>query len=377
MGPAVAPLGADSQTPPNQIEQFLDRMFTKTHRYPPFVVLTAPFGQSTSPNAPYSTLTGEIAPGNKYATNTWRNNFGIQKGIGCPAEPGVINALLDNPMHRLACPHMVLDEEGRHTCGIEGAEYRGEDHAIWIRKSSDGYQVVDLNKPSVYEGYLLPSGRRIPIFPLMAVLYCFAPSDAYPVRPTVGIPDFAEDFRFTFEQVEELFDCDPDSTENAALLAATQGSLPIVVYVPEIEAEVAPVPLPELGPAVELNTGVGAELAVAAELQANQWNVLYRGNQRNLGYDLEATRETEILRVEVKSSVGFAQPELTESEWAAAQGFEDEFILAVVDFYGSDQQRIWYVRNPAATVYPVERQVTVYRLPRLDLMGVSTESEFL
>ena len=83
----------------------MDRLLLKRHRPEPFVVLTAPFGGSTSPTAPYSTRSGEMAPGHAYPTNTWRNNFGIQKGIGRPAEPEVIRRNLDDPAVRLACPH--------------------------------------------------------------------------------------------------------------------------------------------------------------------------------------------------------------------------------------------------------------------------------
>lgn len=82
-------------------------------------MLTAPFGGSVSPSAPYSMRTGEVAPG-KSAINTWRNNFGIQKGVGCPAEAETIRELLDNPALRLACPHMTTDSKGQHFCSLEG-----------------------------------------------------------------------------------------------------------------------------------------------------------------------------------------------------------------------------------------------------------------
>ena len=66
MGDDVAALGSNAHTPVNQIEHFLDRMFTKINRDPPLVVLTAPFGGSTSP---YKSITGEMAPGNVTGTN--------------------------------------------------------------------------------------------------------------------------------------------------------------------------------------------------------------------------------------------------------------------------------------------------------------------
>lgn len=378
MGADLAALGTANATPTGVLEQSLDELFTKTHRPEPFVVLTAPFGGSTSPTAPYSTRTGITAPGHSYPTNTWRNNFGIQKGIGCPAEPETIRTLLDEPTVRLACPHMGVDPEGRFLCQLAGTNYRGEEHSIWLRMTGDGFQVVDLNHPTVWDAYLRPDGERIPLFALIAVLYSFAPADVYPQRAIVGIPDFATDFHFDLASVEERFDCDPDSPTNARVLAAVSGTTPLVVT-PALAPAGQPVApaLPVLAPAGEINTGVGAELAVADELIQQGWHVIYRGNQRGFGYDLEASRDADVIRVEVKSSVGFTSPELLESEWEAAQQHGESYVLAVVDFYGSDQQAIWYVRDPASTAVPVERTTTVYRLLRNDVEPLRTDVDFL
>ena len=378
MGTDLAALGTTSATSTGVLEQSLDQLFTKTHRPEPFVVLTAPFGGSTSPTAPYSTRTGVTAPGHSYPTNTWRNNFGIQKGIGCPAEPETIRNLLDSPTLRLACPHMGVDPEGRYLCQLEDANYRGEEHSIWLRRTADGFQVVDLDHPAVWDAYLRPDGERIPIFALIAVLYSFAPAAVYPQRATIGIPDFASDFNFALGAVQERFDCDPDSPANARVLAAVSGTTPLVVAPSPVPAgeEVAPA-LPVLAPASEINTGVGAELAVADQLIQQGWDVIYRGNQRGFGYDLEATRGNDVIRVEVKSSVGFTSPELLASEWEASQEHGESYVLAVVDFYGSDQQSIWYVRDPANTAVPVERTTTVYRLLRNDVEPLRTDVDFL
>ena len=394
-------LGSESTTPSKAIEDFLDSLYTKSHRVEPFVVLTAPFGGSTSPEAPYSTRTGVRAPGLNYPTNTWRNNFGIQKGVGCPAEPEVINRLLDDSQRRLACQHMYVNERGSHLCRLRNTVYRGEEHSIWMRVAPDGYQVTDLDHPAVYTDYLRPEGKSIPVFPLISVLYSFAPAGVYPARNRVGIPDFASDFGFTLEQVEGLFDCDPQGQANvgivscaddAALVTSEQrrdtppaqspGSLPpppgTIGFVPStIDTGSAPGPLPLAPPDSALNTGVGAELLVAQDLIDQGWDVLYRGNQHGIGYDLEAKRDEQTLRLEVKSSVAFTHPELQPSEWEAAQHYQDEFVLAVVDFYGSNEPHIWYVRNPAANTTPVERNLVVYRLGRSDLEPLSTDADFL
>jgi hypothetical protein len=385
MGGDLASLGGGSTTASREIEQFMDRLLTKSHRAEPFVVLTAPFGGSTSPTAPYSTRTGEVAPGHQYATNTWRNNFGIQKGVGCPAEPETIQALLGNPALRLACPHMATDPEGQHLCSLESTAYRGEEHSIWLRKATDGWQRVDLNNPAVYGAYLTPGNHGIPIFALIAVLYSDAPEDVYPVRRLVGIPDFASDFGFSVEQVESIFNCDPEHRDNATVLRVAQQRPLTTPMAPAGEGtpEAGPrlhrgaASLPELSEPILANSGVGAELAVAADLSVYGWHVSYRGSQAGVGYDLEAQHDEELLCVEVKSSVGFTTPELSESEWAAAQEHGGQFVLAVVDFYGSERQTIWYVRDPAATATAAERTATIYRLARAALQEIRTEAEFL
>lgn len=389
MHDAIAPLGSLDSTSASDIERFLDDMFTKTHRSQPTAILTAPFGGSHSPNAGFSTRSGEIAPGRRYPTNTWRNNFGIQKGIGCPAEADVVNSLLHSPGIRLACPHMRQDPDGQYVCSIENTTYRGEEHSIWLRRTGDGYQVVDLDLPNVYEDYLLPAGNRIPIFALIAVLYSFAPTAMYPVRETIGIPDVADDFYFTLEQIEAIFDVDPESDGNAPVLQAAQVELgPTLVKPPAALPDGASTLRPrqrqrtsgELPPAadpIEMNTGLGAERLVAEDLVEHSWVVQYRGNQRRLGYDLEAKRTGQTLHVEVKSSIGFTDPELSESEWAAAQDHGESYVLALVDFYGGDQQRVWYVRDPASSALTTERSVSVFRLQRTSILPLGTEAEFL
>ena len=182
----LAELGSLHVTAANEIEQYLDGLYSKSHRQEPFVVLTAPFGGSTSTEAPYSARSGTTAPSRGYPTNTWRNNFGIQKGVGCPAEPDVIARLLDDGQLRLACPHMALDPEGRHLCSVRDTAYRGEEHSIWLRLSDGGYQVVDLDHPAVFREYLRPDDHPLPIFPLIGMLYCMAAPGVFPERGQVG-----------------------------------------------------------------------------------------------------------------------------------------------------------------------------------------------
>lgn len=375
----LAELGSARATAASEIEHYLDETYRKTHQPEPFVVLTAPLGGSTAPEAPYSARSGARVSGRRAAVNTWRNNFGIQKGIGCPAEADLITKLLDHPQRRLACPHMVTNTEGKYVCSLRNTKYRDEEHSIWLRLSSRGYQVVDLDHSAVYEDYFTPDGEALPVFPIIAMIYSMAPEGIFPKLDYVGIPEFAEDFGFSLDQIEALFDCDPESPGNAAIVLGSEDSKvtfsrALMVAEP---AEIRETVLPE-GPIDGiLNTGVGGEIAVARALESRGWHVRYRANQPGLGYDLEATKGTEILRVEVKSSISFTTLRLEASEWRAAQEHGEAYVLAVVDFCGSSKQRIWYVRNPVATASPTERAAVTYRFARAEVLALATEADFL
>ena len=375
----ITSLGSQAGTSTRDIQEYLDRLYTKEHRTEPYVVLTSPFGGSTAEDAPYSARSGSAVPGRLSPVNTWRNNLGIQKGIGCAAPAETISKLLEDPQHRLACPHMEsLDDPGRYRCGIRGTVYRGEEHSIWLRYTTKGYQVIDLDRLIVFQDYLRPNDYPFPVFPLIAMLYCMASPGVFPERERVGIPELAEDFGFTIEQVGDLFDCDPESTFNSELLSDVVG-----VSTEDVSGEGSGSSGTDVGGLPEdmadgtLNSGVGAELLIAKELQACGWHVLYRGNQPGLGYDLEAIRDDHRLRVEVKSSIGFANLELRESEWTAAQAFGGQYVLAVVDFFGSNSPRIWYVRDPAANAVPDKRTTVTYRFARTQVEPFMTEVDFL
>lgn len=371
----IEKLGSAKSTPISDIERYLDRLYAKKHRQQPFVVLTSPFGGSASPESPYSAHSGIKAPGRVYPTNTWRNNLGVQKGVGCPADSDTIASLLDHPECRLACPYIKRNQAGGHFCGIGNTAYRGEKHSIWLRKSDHGYQVVDLDHPAVTKGYLGSGDFRIPIFPLIGILYCMALHGVYPDRSRVGIPEFATDFGFKNSQIDSLFDCDPESTHNSILISEVEDSKDAIVQVLTVEEKNNEVPsdqLPDDPDLATLNSGVGAELIVARDLLSSGWTVRYRANQSGLGYDLEATRDEHKIYVEVKSSISFSELVLQESEWKAAQTFGNDFVLAVVDFYGTPERTVWYVRNPAANAVPTERSKITYRFVRehFDLVSV-------
>ena len=93
---------------------------------------------------------------------------------------------------------------------------------------------------------------------------------------------------------------------------------------------------------------VGAEIAVAEALRNLGWQVAYRGSQAGVGYDLEATRQSTVSRVEVKASARLPNVILLSSvEWDAACRYGDEYVLAVVDEYGTPLQSVWFVQHPS------------------------------
>jgi hypothetical protein len=365
LGDRMAPLGSVEHTTSGEIQIFLDLMWTKTHRPSPLRVLTAPFGRG-GPNGGYSTETGKFAPGNSSATNTWRNNLGIQKGVGCVASPQQIVELITHEDPRAACPHFVQDGGG-YVCAISHpvARYRREKQSIWLARSAAGFQVVDLDEPSAFEPYLRPGGARIPVYALLAALYCFAPQTVYAVRNEVTVSEFEADFGFPPGFVSITFDCDASSPANARTIAAA--GLPIssaVAEVQPIEVAVVGLPLPMLPDQVFLNSGIQAEIAVGLLLQNAGWTVFYTAGQQGLGYDLRAEAGHLVLHIEVKSSVGYVRPVLTASEWNAAKKLGQSFILAVVDFVGSDRQTIHFVHHPAGLMSAVEKATVTYALPR-------------
>jgi Domain of unknown function (DUF3883) len=381
MGPKMRKLGDASGTSALELQNFLDEMFTKLNRTGPLTVLTAPFGGGGAGGG-YSTRTGIVAPGNRTPTNTWRNNFGIQKGVGCPASVEEISKILGNPGVRSSCAHYTAGDSGGH-CELRGTDYRNEVHSVWLRIADDqGYQVVDLDLPQVYLDYLKPKQQKIPIWPLIAMLYIGAPEAVYPVRQTIGIPDFAEDFNYSITTVSDIFDCESTSPMNAAVLASAGDSAS-----PQLIGRIGPAPGPPLPTQAAMplpspiaasfaNSGLLAELNVAADLQSVGWAVGYRGSQRGFGYDLEATKGERTIFVEVKSSFSEVVPLLTESEWQAANKFGAQFVLATVDFLGSGGQVIRYVVDPAIRATATVLEAVSYRFSRAALgpLGVASPS---
>ena len=89
-------------------------------------------------------------------------------------------------------------------------------------------------------------------------------------------------------------------------------------------------------------------IVIARNLQSCGWKVRYRANQAGLGYDLEATRDEQTLRVEVKSSVAFSYKSLrVEGRFRPCQ---DTYVARSRRFLRQPSER-----NPAASALPVEQ----------------------
>jgi hypothetical protein len=114
---------------------------------------------------------------------------------------------------------------------------------------------------------------------------------------------------------------------------------------------------PDLLPAWGL--GVTGQL-VGEELGRHDWMVVKAwANRRPFRYSLKATRGEERLYVVVKEPPGsFAPLQLTPDEWRWANKHREYYVLAVVDFFGSDELRTWYVTDPTAPARPIERAIS-------------------
>ena len=243
----------------------------------------------------YHARTGLIGIGNATAQNTWRNNFNIQKGVGCYGTP----ADLLNPaflaQSRANCPHLQPGPGGGlsgATCQLNpaGGTYRNEDHQKWLRIGAGGYAVVDLTNQANFTPDVAPGGNRLPLLPVILALYH---------DPIVGLPhagrqwvdtaDFAMDFNFSTSELHAYFDDDPANPHNAAMQTlnaqATQYTRFAALPAPPAPPQPGPagagappvLPAPVLTgtqvapPAV--NTGWEAEEYVADALRASGWTV--------------------------------------------------------------------------------------------------------
>lgn len=339
----------------------------------------------------YVARTGVVAPGNTYPTNTWRNNFNLQKGVGCFASEDDLVDLdfLNEP--RIECRHLVApgpEAEGLRgcTCSLASSnpQYRGEEHRKWLQIKGDGagYAVINPTLIPNYEGYVVPAeGSRLPLVPVVIALYHdVSPAMLTGKRRGVNTFDFASDFNFSLEELRTYFDDSADNVHNRALTELETGlewdgfgevpAPPRPEHEDELpEAEEDELPTAILGgtpaqpPAV--NPGFEPERFVAQLFVDAGWQVEDVSRQQ-VGYDLHVSRKGRgTLYIEVKSSVGSCRPVLTAREWQQAKRRGDEYVLAVVEnFDPKGENFVHWVRGPASRCRASESTTIQYSLPR-------------
>lgn len=324
----------------------------------------------------YLARTGLVAPGNKGAQNTWRNNFNLQKGIGCYAPPSDLSSPTFLNEDRSQCRYLQTSLPGslndaRCSLCLSGAGYRGESHRKWLRidPGGNGYAVTDLQNTPNFAPYVAPSGSRIPVLPLIVALYHDAdPALTLGSRTRVQLADFITDFNFSQNEFVAYFDdstrhpLNAQLTRSAAWPRGASVGRPLPSQPPAMAARsrrtstrgsrtmVIP-PSPNLtgtpAPPPNTNTGWEAEQYVAAALTAAGWTV-YIVTRQQLGYDIFAQKGSKKRYVEVKSSLGLCSPLLTAREWQQASYHLDSYVLAVVEnFDPIGQNMVYWIPDPA------------------------------
>jgi hypothetical protein len=314
----------------------------------------------------YLPRTGVMGQGRASTANLWRNNFNLQKGVGCYADAADLSdqAFLDQD--RASCLHLRplhARQFNGATCELctSGATYRRERHRKWLQIHPSGgrYAVVDLMNVSNFQSYVSPGGAKIPAVPLLAALY----HDSMPGlrtsnRGMIDFSDFAVDFGFSVNEVDAYFDTGMANAENARLAAAfpnasisarvsPAGSRP---GIPPARGANVSLPPSTLSPPPQrnANTGWEAEQCVSAALVADGWTV-YDVSRQQTGYDLLAKRGQDTRFVEVKSSLGYCTPVMTELEWRMANFHAARYVLAVLEnFNPSTQNAIFWIPEPAS-----------------------------
>ncbi len=339
-------------------------------------------------NNGYKPRTGLTGQGRRAPQNTWRNNFHLQKGVGCYAPPQDLSSAVFLNQSRVRCRYLQPAQSGalaNATCRLcpRGARYRNEDHRKWLRidPGGAGFAVVDLLNTDNFIPYIAPNGNRIPILPLIIALYHDAlPGLALASRQELDVDDFADDFNFSPQEVVAYFDGDPAHPGNQSLLrtfadmsyrdlgsgmvlprarrrALALTACPRVrVLAPTLSGTPAPPP--------GVNTGWEAEQFVMSALIQAQCTVFNVSRQR-LGYDLLIKRGQRTWYVDVKSSLGYCSPSLTQREWEQARAHGDAYVLAIIEnFNPVASNTIYWIPDPFGTCTARESSTVSYGIAR-------------
>ena len=366
------------------LQALLDDLFTKVSRPDDRCVLSL-FKNN------FLARTGITSAGKRSAQNTWRNNFNLQKGIGCyaPASDLEKRDFLDQP--RTECPYL----EGKVSTSLKGAScsldpgnaaYRSEGHRKWLHIDPEGrgYAITDLEQSANFTPYVTPSGHRLPVIPLIVALYHDAdPGLVLGHRAHVDTNMFLTDFNFSQRELALFFDASPQHPLNQRMLKSPhwpkrtsidpQATVRRTADGGESETDpeiLEPVGIPTPPPGI--NTGWEAEQFVAALLQENGWRVEIV-TRRQLGYDLFAKKRQKSLYVEGKSSLGLCSPTLTEREWRQAERYGPNYILAILEHFNPETtNRVVWVSDPAEHCRATEQATISFRISRASWTGAET-----
>jgi hypothetical protein len=359
------------------LQTLLDDLYAKTSRPANEACLMLFDGR-------YLARTGLVGPGNRTSQNTWRNNFNLQKGIGCYAPPTELSSSSFLNESRTKCRHLVPAKRGllsgaRCNLCLSGASYRNEDHRKWLRidPGGAGYAVADLLNHENFSPYVAPNDLRIPVLPLIVALYHDGePSLFVGQRPRLDVDDFRNDFNFSLEEFSAYFDEDPGAPGNRVLISrfptltryspatssaarrtvAPRRKTPASLRLPVLSGTLVTPPA--------TNSGFEAEQFVAEALRANRWTVYHVARQL-LGYDILAKRGSLTRYVEVKSSLGLCSPSLTSREWRQANAHGVNYVLAIIEnFDALGQNTVFWVPDPVGSCAYTQSQTVSYSIPR-------------
>jgi len=343
--------------------------------------------------------TGIKAVGKNYPANNWRNNFNLQKGVGCFASSAELSSPTFLDQNRALCPHLLPGSSGglkdAH-CALNpsGAKYRSESHRKWLRidPGGNGYAVVDILNTDNFSPYVAPKGNRIPIVPLLVALY----HDPLPgtkmgnrFGSTIELDDFCADFSFSLPEFDVYFDQNPNHPLNDQLLKSfpelkfspfsgfsTAKKISTSPSVKIAKKTKTSIPTPKLGgtpaPPPNINTGWDAEQYVAKTLEGAGWTV-HDVSRQSLGYDMLAKKGSQTSFVEVKSSLSLCSPSLTAREWLQAKTHKMRYVLAILENFdpsGNSINSIYWVKDPATICSANASTITSYTIPRSEWVGV-------
>lgn len=380
-GPAFPQVGSGRGIQVDEVQALLDDFYRKNSRDDGDGSIAMIFQNN------HLVPTGQLGPELNTPSNIWRNNFGLQKATICYATETELSNNAFLAASRLNCPHLVAPVAGslaNAKCALNmEPSYRREDGPRVIRRDpvDNAISIVNPANATFWREIVAPEGRRLPVAPIVAVLYHDANIGAG--RSSLDPMDFVRDFNFSSAEYHAYFDDDPAHPVHAALIAAfpglTWGRVPGVFGVASPATPGAPDPVPPPGPLDPDTLPVlaprtappagghwwSAEQAVQKYLEDSGWNVINRTGQA-VGFDIEIWRPGDARRryVEVKSSVGPCSPALTRNEFEAATRYGTRYTVAIVENFDPDGDlAILWVNNPAALPI-IGRDVRQYPIPR-------------